>query len=358
MRNNQISGMSIRILSLVFVLLLSIFSFGNEGKEHTEELHKEESMMDVINHHIGDSHEFEVYHNKAGTQLVIPLPVIIYSTTKGFTTVLSSDFHHGEVSVNGYKLIHHAGEIVNKSGDHAVSLGSLFGSHDSGEMFFDFSITKNVFAMLLSVLLLLLLFVPVARKYKKTNGEAPSGVQNLMEVLIEFVRNDIVEPNLGAKKTPVFMPYLLTVFFFIWINNMLGLIPFFPGSANVTGNISFTVVMALITFFVTNLSGNKDYWGHVLWMPGVPLLLKPFMALVEIIGLFTKPFALTVRLFANITAGHIIILALVLSLGVLSAPLGLFMNVLELLVAFLQAYVFTMLSALFIGQAVAEHEHH
>jgi F-type H+-transporting ATPase subunit a len=212
--------------------------------------------------------------------------------------------------------------------------------------------------------IILLIFITVGRSYRKGNG-VPSGLASFMEPLVLFVRDDIAIPNIG-KKADRFLPYLLTVFFFIWINNLIGLVPFFPGSSNLTGNISFTITLAIITFLITNLNGNKDYWKHIFATPGVPVWLAPIMIPVELMGIFAKPIALLIRLFANITAGHIIILSLISLIfifkTVMIAPVSvgfvLFMNVLELLVAALQAYIFTLLSALFIGMAVAEHEHH
>jgi F-type H+-transporting ATPase subunit a len=230
----------------------------------------------------------------------------------------------------------------------------------------DFSLTQNVISMLLSVLLLFALFLPVARKYKRQGVKsAPSGKQNFLEIFVLFVRDDIARPNIGEKKHAKYMPYLLTIFFFVWINNLMGLIPFFPGASNVSGNIAFTAVLSIITYLITQFSGNKNYWKHV-FLPPVPKALYPIMIPVEIIGTLTKPFALTIRLFANITAGHIVVLAFMgiifsaknIAWSGLSVPMGLFISVLELLVAFLQAFIFTMLSALFIGTAVEEHDHH
>jgi len=216
----------------------------------------------------------------------------------------------------------------------------------------------------LSTLIIFLLFTAVARSYKK-NDKAPKGLAGFMEPLVLFVRDDIAIPNIGEKKAAKFMPYLLTVFFFIWINNLMGLVPFFPFSSNLTGNIYFTLVLSFITFLITSLNGNKDYWKHIL-LPPVPKALYPIMIPIEIIGMFTKPFALMIRLFANITAGHIIILSLIsliyifksIFIAPVSGAFVIFMSILEMLVAALQAYVFTLLSALFIGQAVAEHDHH
>jgi len=217
--------------------------------------------------------------------------------------------------------------------------------------------------MLISAIILLWLFVSLARSYKRTGISAPKGIQGFLEPVVLFVRDDIAIPNIGEEKFEKYMPYLLTAFFFILINNLMGLVPILPGGANVPGNIGVTLVLALFTFFITQFSGNKQYWGHIFNTPGVPFWLKPIMIPVELIGIVSKPFALMVRLFANITAGHIIVLSLVslififktLAVAPVSILFVLFMDCLELLVAFLQAYVFTLLSALFIGLAVQEH---
>ena len=333
---------------------------------HTEVGHAEEAhagvshpsdkfdAVSVIMHHISDAHEFHIldYTDDHGVEhpVSIPLPVILY-TNGNLDVFMSSEFNHGHdtkvIADREYKLDH--GHIVELGGAHPI----------------DLSITKNVFSMLLSVFLLVLIFASVGRSYRKGIG-APTGLASFMEPLVLFVRDDIAVPNIGEKKASKFLPYLLTVFFFIFMNNLLGLIPFFPGSANLTGNISFTITLAFITFLITNLNGNKDYWKHIFATPGVPLWLAPIMIPVELMGIFAKPIALLIRLFANITAGHIIILSLISLIfifkTVMIAPVSvgfvLFMDVLELLVAALQAYIFTLLSALFIGMAVAEHEHH
>jgi len=322
---------------------------------HDESEEEAFNATEVIMHHIADSHEWHIldYTNDAGEEVAVsvPLPVILL-TDGNLDVFLSSGFHHGESTVvkGGREYaIHH---------DHITEV--------NGAKVMDFSITKNVASMLFSAIIILLLFTAVAKGYKKRNGMAPKGLQSFMEPIILFVRDDIAIPNIGEKKAMRYMPYLLTIFFFIWINNLLGLIPFFPGGANLTGNISFTIVMAMLTFLITQFSGNKDHWKHVFATPGVPVWLSPIMIPVEIIGLLAKPFALMIRLFANITAGHIIILSLIslififktVAIAPVSAAFVLFMNVLELLVAALQAYIFTLLSALFIGSAVAEHEHH
>ena len=315
--------------------------------------HGEEEFepTEVIMEHIADAHDWHIVGD-----LSLPLPVILY-TDKGFEFFLSSQFHHGEHDYQGtyytYRLSHKQKiEVVGANGaiDEAASA-----------KVWDFSITKNVAAIFLSAILLLLIFTSVARAYKKREGKAPKGLQSFLEPLILFVRDDIARPNIGHKYAR-FMPLLLTIFFFIWINNLLGLIPIFPGAANVTGNIAVTFVLAFIVLIVVNINGNKHYWKHIL-TPDVPWWLYPIMIPVELVGVISKPFALMIRLFANITAGHIVILSLVslifvfqsLAIAPVSIAFVLFMNVLELLVAALQAFIFTLLTALFIGMAIEDH---
>lgn len=238
--------------------------------------------------------------------------------------------------------------------------------------FFDFSISKNVFSMLLATILLFIIFGAVAKGYKKREGKSPKGIQSFMEPLIIFIRDEVAIPAIGPKWEKYF-PFILSLFFFVLINNLFGLIPFFPFSSNVTGNVSTTMALAILVFLVTNFSGNKHYWGHVLWMPGIPTFVKPILSVIEILGLFIKPFTLFIRLFANITAGHIIVLSLVgliWQFGDMGANIGgsaigavvsflfvSFMNVLELFVSFLQAFIFALLASLYIGGAVEEHHH-
>lgn len=356
------------------VLIFSFCMFGFQANASSSEEHKESGKFDpvpVIMHHIADSHEFHIV-GEGENSVTMPLPIILF-TDGGLVTFMSSEFHHDVdgktiVEKNGMRFVNVHDKIYQlNAGASTVAFDAEH--HPSNAVApMDFSITKNVFSMLMSVLIILLIFIPVAKKYKKSNG-VPSGLQSFIEPLVVFVRDDVIVPNIGAKKADKFLPYLLTVFFFIWINNLIGLIPVFPFSSNLTGNIAFTMVMAVCTLVVTNVNGNKDYWVHIFNTPGVPWWLKyplPLMPLVEFVGVLAKPFALMVRLFANITAGHIIILSLVslififetVAVSAVSVPFVLFMNVLELLVAFLQAYIFTMLTALFIGSAVAEHEHH
>ena len=305
---------------------------------------------EVILHHIADAHDWHLFDltNDDGSlhPVSIPLPVILLTDGK-LDVFMSSAFDHG-----------HA-EVVKDDRTYKLNHGHV--EEASGLSVLDFSITKNAASMMLSIVILLLIFTAAGRSSAKNPGGAPTGISRFMEPLVLYVRDEIAIPNIGEKNYKKYMPYLLTVFFFIWINNLLGLV---PAGANFTGNISVTLTLAAITMIITNLSGTKTYWGHI-FKPHVPLWLYPIMIPVELIGVISKPFALTIRLFANITAGHIIILSLISLIfifkTVLIAPVSvgfvLFMSVLELLVAALQAYVFTLLSALFIGLALEEPHH-
>lgn len=318
----------------------------------------------VIMHHIADAHDWHFW-GEGEKSVSIPLPVILWDNN-GLNVFMSSKFHHNEkvVESNGnyYLNFHEKIYKTDAQGSIEPHVDEKGAVHLQNEKPLDFSITKNVASMLLSFVLLILIFSAVASSYKKGNL-VPKGIASFIEPIILFVRDEVAIPNIGKKKYAKYMPYLLTLFFFIWINNLLGLL---PGAANVTGNIAVTFVLALIALIVINFSGNKDYWGHMLWMPGVPVPVKIILAPIELVGIITKPFALMIRLFANITAGHIIIMSLIslififqteaMSAG--SIPLALFIYCLELLVAALQAFVFTMLVSLFIGTAVAEHDHH
>jgi F-type H+-transporting ATPase subunit a len=304
----------------------------------------------VIMEHIADSHMWHLWGHTS-----LPLPVIVY-TPSGLDVFSSGNFHHGEhdytSAKNTYRLVEDKVKIVGADGhvDEAASAKLL-----------DFSITKNVAAMFVAIALILIVFLSVAGSYKKRAGKGPRGLQSFIEPIIIFVRDDIAKPNIGHNYAK-FMPYLLTVFFFIWFNNVLGLVPIFPGGANVTGNISLTFVLSFFTMIIVNINGNKNYWKHI-FLPNVPFWLWPLMVIVEVIGVVSKPFALMIRLFANITAGHIIVLSLIslififetVAMAPVSIAFVLFMDVLELLVAFLQAFIFTLLTALFIGMAVEEH---
>ncbi len=353
------------LISLVFILLLAgktISALGREAGEENNHSEKGESEEEFdastfIMEHIADSHEWHLFTRKSGESVAIYLPVILYSKEKGLDLFSSKRLHHGTI-YKGYKL--------EEEGDLKGTIVSVneAGQVDEENLPLDFSITKTVAGLFSAAAIGLFLFLSLARSYKKTGISHPKGIQSFLEPIILFVRDDIAIANIGKHKYEKYMPYLLTVFFFILINNLMGLVPFPPPfGANVTGNIAVTFVLALFTFFITQFSGNKNYWRHTFATPGVPFWLLPVMIPVELIGIFSKPFALMIRLFANITAGHIIVLSLVClififnSLGV--APVSIlfviFMDCLELLVAFLQAYVFTLLSALFISLAVQDH---
>jgi len=350
-----------KIFGVLFTLttLMSYHAKGQENKEMntvhaenhgTDKTEKEFDPSETILEHIADSHYLHL-----GGHLSIPLPVILY-TDKGLETFSSEVFEHGHEAHQGkyytYALVKDKVQAVNPDK-----------TENTTAKVYDFSITKNVVSLWMSILLLLIIFLGVASAYKKRRGKAPKGFQSLIEPIIMFVRDDIAKPNIGYKYQR-FMPLLLTVFFFIWINNLIGLVPFFPGGANLTGNIAVTFVLAMITLIVVNVNGNKYYWKHI-FLPDVPFWLYPIMWPVELIGIISRPFALMIRLFANITAGHIIVLSLIslifvfksLAIAPVSVAFVVFMDVLELLVALLQAFIFTLLTALFIGTATEEHHH-
>lgn len=350
-------------ISLLAVLFLFLGSLPAKAEPQPEV--ERFDAAEMILHHIQDAHEIHLWGHTS-----IPLPMILISAEDGVSIFMSSKFDHGHSAYKGYFLDHGkvkrlrdadlTGEInasqVDSTQYTTVDWMGFFGSNDAS--FINVSITKNVATLFFTSLVLILLFVTAARHYKGA-VRAPKGVASFLEPLVLFVRDDIAIPNIGEKHYRRFLPYLLTVFFLIWINNLLGLFPII--APNLTGNIAFTMVLALFTFFITNLVGKKTYWKHML-APPVPKVLWPIMIPIEIIGMFTKPFSLMIRLFANITAGHILILSLVslififksATMSLLSIPFMVFMLTLEILVAALQAYIFTLLSALFIGMAVEE----
>lgn len=336
--------------SLILVLFSAI-SFAQEPNHENTALHHEatEEKLDpakIIMEHIKDAHEFHFF-SIGNFHAIIPLPVILYSPTNGFSVFSSSRFGHGGSEVYlGYKI--HDGEI----------------SAVDGATVYDFSLTRNVVQMILALSLLVILMTGIAKKYKKGLGvtSAPKGWQNLLEPVITFVRDDVAKPNLG-KKWEKYLPFLLTLFFFILINNLFGLI---PGSANVTGNTAFTAVLGVIALIVILFSTNSHFWGHIFWPPGVPILVKVILIPVEVAGvLIIKPAALIIRLFANMVAGHIIILSfvsLIFIFGAMNKGAGwgfspvsvlftVFIYFIEILVAFIQAFIFANLTAVFIGQS-------
>lgn len=354
-------------VTLSCVALLACFNtMASENKNNKPGAEEEFNSVEMIMHHISDAHDFHFldYTDSEGVEhaVSIPLPVILY-TNNGLVYFMSSAFHHNDdgsyvVSKRGTNFVKYH-EKIYQLNDGASSLEFDEQHHPLNAVKpIDVSITKNVFSMLLSVVLLLTLFGAAGRSARKNPG-APKGILAFLEPIVVFIREDIIIPNVGEKKYKTYIPYLITIFFFIFFNNLLGLI---PGGANVTGNIAVTLVLSVFTLLVTNFSANKAYWKHI-FLPPVPLALYPIMVPIEVIGVLTKPFALMIRLFANITAGHIIILSLISLIFVFKsifiAPVSvgfvLFMYTLELLVALLQAYIFTLLSALFIGQAIEEH---
>ena len=328
--------------------------------EHATEGH-EEGKLDIkgeIFGHISDSYDWHLFNIGEGhtaTQVSVPLPVILINPTNGLSVFLSSNFHHGHEPYNGYELYVENGKQKIRSQD--------------GSTFYDISITKNVLCLFISVIILWFLMTGVAKKYKKNGiNVAPTGFQNAIEPIIGFIQDSVAKPFLG-KRYAEFMPLLLTLFFFIWINNLLGLLPF---GFNLTGNIAVTLLLALVFFVIMLFNSNKYFWGHIFNPPGVPGWVKVILVPIEILSnLIIKPAALAIRLFANIFAGHTIILSVILLIfifsglskiaGIVFIPVSVgftvFMFFLELLVAAIQAFIFTNLTAVFIGQAIEEHHH-
>lgn len=358
------------------VLILSFFnSFigSSQGHEVEELVHEIDSAeeefnpQDMIIHHVLDAHEFHLI-DWNGHPITIALPVILW-TDNGLTTFMSSEFHHDDsgetvVNANGGKFVKLHEKIYQLNSNASLVKFDNEGHPTNASMPTDISITRNVFMMWISVLILLLIFMTAARGYKKSENNVPTGISGFVEPLVIFVRDEIGIPMIGEHKYKRYMPYLLTIFFFIWINNIFGLIPILNG-ANLSGNIAFTFTLAVFTFVITTFSGNKNYWKHIFWMPGVPVPMKIFLAPIEIIGMFVKPISLMIRLFANITAGHIIVLALMslififksVAIAPVSIAFSLFIGIIEIIVTAIQAYIFTVLSALYFGMATEE-EHH
>lgn len=333
---------------------------GHEAHGTEEKLNAGKVIMD----HVADSHGWHLWGHTT-----LPLPVIVYSSERGLDVFSSSRFDHGHAAFNGYMLQGQKVVAVNEMEEipaHAATINEALTAS-----LWDISITKNVMTIFITIALLMIVFTSVAGAYtRKRKGLAPTGLQNAIEPIVLFMRDEVIKPSIGPKYEK-YTPYLLTVFFFIWFANMLGLIPVFPGGANLTGNISVTFTLAIFTFLIVTFSAKKDYWIHVFAMPGVPKPILLLLTPIEILGVFLRPFVLMIRLFANITAGHIIALSFFclififgqngMGVGLAVSPLSLiftvFMTTLELLVAFLQAYVFTMLSAVYIGAAIEEHAH-
>ena len=359
-----------QLIRSLFILLLTVFlSIGtclaiesDSTSVKNESSNKFEPGKFVIEH-VSDAYEWHIA-TFGETHLSVPLPIILYSSTKGWNFFMSSKFHHGHETYNNFRI-----ENEGKNEGKIVEL------NDAGEVSslpIDLSITKTVAGIFVSVIVLLLVFLNIAKTAKRRAGMAPQRMQNLFEPVILFVRDDIAKPAIGEKRFEKFMPFLLTVFFFILINNLLGLIPIFPFGANVTGNIGVTMVLAMFTFLVTTFNTNKHYWKEI-YNPEVPWWLKfpiPLMPIVELTGVITKPFVLMIRLFANMLAGHLIVTVFVslififavkmgvaggLGVSVISVLFSVFMLLLDVLVSFIQAYVFTLLSALYFGMASPDH---
>ena len=362
----------INLVKILSLLLLTVTISVNaqhdtSTKAHEETTHQEKDLKteikEYIAHHLLDSYDFTLFSwtTDAGEHKYFsaPLPVIIYDG--GLKIFSSSKFHHGEtvaeVDGNYYKLYHN--KIYKTDAEGTISYDEEH--HPTNAKPLDFSITKNVVFIIIVAVLMFFMFTRMAKSYK--GNLMPKGMGRMLEPIILYIRDDIAIPNIGEKKYKKYMGYLLTVFFFVWIINLLGLTPL---GVNVTNNIAVTLALALITYFLTTFTANKNYWKHIFWMPDVPVLMKIILAPIELLGTFIKPFALMIRLYANITAGHIVLMSIIGLMFVfkswigspLSFGLAFALALLELLVAALQAYIFTMLSALYFGMAVEEHDDH
>lgn len=389
-----ISTRPLRFIIAVFIAGLPLFSFANPvsdtTKVHTEVAHtvidtthavaeaahgtekklsKEEASAEeraeYVQHHLLDSHDFTLfsYGKESGHEkhFGFPLPVILWDG--GLQFFSSSKFNHGEAVAesngNFYKIDHHNGMIYKTDAAGTINVDA---KHiPTNEKPIDLSITKNVLMILLTGLLMLVLFGSLGRSYKK-NGGIASGAGRFLEPLVLYIRDEIAIPNIGEKHYKKYMSHLLTIFFFIWFLNMFGLTPL---GVNVTGNIAITAALAIITYLITTFTAKKDYWKHIFWMPGVPVPMKIVLAPIELLGTIIKPFSLTIRLYANILAGHVVLMSIIALMytfnnmigSSLSFVLAFVLSILEILVALLQAYIFTMLSALYFGSAVEEHHH-
>ncbi len=407
-----LSTMNRVFLTSIFLLIFSLLNtaiWASDSDDAKDGKKEEYDPVGTVVEHIADANEFHIWKG-----VHMPLPCILYAPGSGWTFFMTNKLDHGHTAVDRYVLNHGR---VNRIADDSFPMGEVHiegvehveehHTDENGEevieevayavyhdqkyklehaskwdggvlgggvtSFYDFSITKVVFTMLLAAVLLCWVFFLVARGYKRNDGKAPKGIQSFIEPIFIFMRDEVTIPMIGEKHYERFQPFIMTLFFFILFCNLLGLIPFFPGSANVTGNIAITLVLAVFTFIVTNINGNKHYWEHIFWMPGIPAWVKLILTPVEVLSLIIKPFSLMIRLFANISAGHIIILSFVgliflfgnmgenfggATIGVLlGGVFTAFMNLIELLVAFIQAFVFAILSASYIGAAVEDAHH-
>ena len=374
-----ISNKPLRFIIAILIACMPIVGFANAATETTptqtettavaaenapkvvdEKLDIKEKIAEKKAHHVLDAHEFSLFEDEAThTYYGFPLPIILWDNGVQFFS--SSKFNHGEsvAESNGnfYKLGHN--EKIYKTD----SAGTMTGEehHPTNVQVLDFSITKNVFTMMIVALLMFLLFSGLAKSYSK-NGSIASGAGRFFEPIVLYVRDEIAIPNIGEKHYKRYMSFLLTIFFFIWFLNIFGLTPL---GINVTGNIAITAGLGIVTFIITTFTANKNYWGHIFWMPGVPTPMKIILAPIELLGIFIKPFALMIRLYANMIAGHIVVMSLLalififknIGMGAFSLILTFIISIIEILVAALQAYIFTMLAALYFGSAVEEHHH-
>jgi F-type H+-transporting ATPase subunit a len=358
-----------------FLIVCSSILFAQHEDEHANshaaDTHSEESFEagKFIIEHVSDTYDWHIT-SFGDKHISVPLPVILYSKNpelhdgKSFHVFMSSKFHHGHADYKGFRISHseaNEGKIVELDAS----------GHEIGKPI-DISITKTITGAIITAIILIWLILVTARHARQNKGKAPNGIQNLLEPVVVFIRDEVAKPAIGDNKYEKFMPFLLSLFFFILLNNLFGLIPVFPFGANVTGNIAVTMVFALFTFFITQIRANKNYWKE-LFNPDVPWWLKfpiPLMPIVELSGVFTKPFVLMVRLFANMLAGHMIVtvfISLIFLFGNLAGPIAgyavspvsivfsVFILLLDVLVSFIQAYVFTLLSALYFGMATSEH---
>jgi F-type H+-transporting ATPase subunit a len=376
------SLLSKKLTAVIFLITGILSAQNHEGEEVKTGAHDlKTEIKEYIDHHLLDSHDFNLYSytTDAGEHKYVgfPLPVILWDN--GLKVFSSAKLKHGEgvaeVDGNYYTLYHN--KIYKTDAEGTINFGAHHGEETHEEDAFgenlvvddahptnvkplDFSITKNVVFIMLVGLLMFFMFRGVANNYKKNS--LPKGIGRVLEPLVLFVRDEIAIPNIGEHKYKRYMSYLLTVFFFVWIINLLGLTPL---GVNVTNNIAVTFALALITYLITTFSGNKNYWKHIFWMPGVPAPMKIILAPIELLGTFIKPFSLMIRLYANITAGHVVLMSIIGLMFIfknwigspLSFVLAFALSLLELLVAALQAYIFTMLSALYFGMAVEEDHH-
>ena len=377
-----ISNKALRFIIATYVICLPFISFANtetapvnghqveahEGAKSTHEEHAEPTdvkskVKAFIKHHVLDSHEFSFFQDdETGVHYGFSLPIIIWDG--GLQVFSSSKFEHGEAVAesngNFYKINHHDGKIYKTDAAGTITEDEKTGFPTNVRPL-DLSITKTVFSIIIAALLMFVLFTSLAKSYAK-NGGIASGVGRIFEPLVLFIRDEIAIPNIGLKHHKKYMSYLLTIFFFVFFLNILGLTPL---GFNITGNIAITASLALLTYLITTFTANKNYWAHIFWMPGVPTPMKFILAPIELLGTIIKPFSLMIRLYANILAGHVVLMSIIALMFIfkswigstLSFGLAFALSILEILVAFLQAYIFTMLSALYFGAGNEEHHH-